>query len=889
MKTTLKVYIAVVSAIAGTLLFGGGVRLAESLWMPLVALALVGTVLEALPMELPFGTRFTLGTAVYFVAYLVYGGQVALWVIAIAVMASAVLTHAEGHKALFNASQYIVSLSIAGVVFHWADGSAGSDGIALLPAAAFVAVDFVVNTVLLSLVFRLISGQPFLTVWRSLVADAYLVHFILMTLGFVAAQMLTGGTMPILALVFVMIFLYRLNTSYFKALGASRERATLLGAILNSSDNGLLLVNEHDEVLHANPRAALFLERDTADLEGARASDLGLPELADAGESTELVLGREVERHLRYNRIPVQDDLGRALGTLLNLTDVTQEREAARRLKEYESSILMLVAAVDARDSYTHGHSERVSGYAVMLGRRLNLPAKTLEDLRYGGLLHDIGKIGVNDAVLRKRGPLTPEERAQMMEHPAKGAAILAEAGGFESMMPMVLYHHEWYGGGGYPTGRRAADMPLVARIMSVADAFDAMTSQRSYRSSMPLEKAVAQLIQGKGTQFDPALVDAFVAGLESGDIHRLNVEEEMAEAPPEPSEETTGRILPVHQKELQVVYRMASETRLFLDLERLLPKVLDILTESLGPERYYIALVDPQGRSVRVAAARPENGELTGPRGADPDAPGDIAGIVLRTGEPVSLDRENFGPVRPRYADTASAVAVPLPDGDTVVGALCCESASAHRFNRDSVHLMKAIGSQLASAVQIARYHQKVRAAAVRDGLTGAFNYSYFHEAAERSLAQSLEVGRPMSLAVIDVNGLKDVNDHYGHRAGDAVLCHYANVLKQTLSDRDVLARYGGDEFAAILPTTGASEARLRLGALDTLRGSKLEWDGHVIALKGMAWGVATFPDDASRVLDLVDAADRAMYRQKGMHDTVQAFAATAPLRTLPPTGARR
>jgi putative nucleotidyltransferase with HDIG domain len=180
----------------------------------------------------------------------------------------------------------------------------------------------------------------------------------------------------------------------------------------------------------------------------------------------------------------------------------------------YLGAIRALAAALDARDPYTAGHSERVSTLSVMMGRTMNLASSDLEILRLGALLHDIGKIGVSDEILRKTGPLTPEEFEQIKRHPALGARILRQVPFLAPHLPIVELHHERPDGRGYPFGLRGDQIPLAARIVHVADAFDAMTSARAYRAARPASQAFAELERFSETHFDPACVEALLAAM---------------------------------------------------------------------------------------------------------------------------------------------------------------------------------------------------------------------------------------------------------------------------------------------------------------------------------------------------------------------------------------
>jgi HD-GYP domain-containing protein (c-di-GMP phosphodiesterase class II) len=170
-----------------------------------------------------------------------------------------------------------------------------------------------------------------------------------------------------------------------------------------------------------------------------------------------------------------------------------------------------LTTALDAKDTYTFGHSERVARIGVELGKEMGLEGDELGDIYLAGLLHDVGKIGIKDTVLNKPGPLTAEERQHIQQHVTIGYWILAELRQIRNLLPGVLYHHERVDGTGYPDGLAGDNIPLLARILAVADAYDAMSHQRPYRDSLPYRQVEATLIQGAGTQWDKQVVDAFL------------------------------------------------------------------------------------------------------------------------------------------------------------------------------------------------------------------------------------------------------------------------------------------------------------------------------------------------------------------------------------------
>lgn len=188
------------------------------------------------------------------------------------------------------------------------------------------------------------------------------------------------------------------------------------------------------------------------------------------------------------------------------LHDKNEELERA-----YLDTIGILRQTVEAKDPYTRGHSDRVSEYSVLIGKKLGLDEKTLHILKIGGLFHDIGKIGIPDSILLKESKLSDEEYSQIKNHPMIGVHMLGDAAIFTDILPIVKHHHERYDGRGYPSQLVGDDIPYVARIAAVADTFDAMTSKRSYRDSLPIDVVRAEIEKCSGTQFDPNIAKVFL------------------------------------------------------------------------------------------------------------------------------------------------------------------------------------------------------------------------------------------------------------------------------------------------------------------------------------------------------------------------------------------
>ncbi|HEY6065898.1 MAG TPA: HD domain-containing phosphohydrolase [Thermoanaerobaculia bacterium] len=241
---------------------------------------------------------------------------------------------------------------------------------------------------------------------------------------------------------------------------------------------------------------------------GTRVEVTGTAEIADLSEN--------------FNRM--SESISSAIDSL---------KRAARENHElFINSIRALAAAIDAKDPYTRGHSERVARYSSLVAREMGLPSEDVRRVRLSALLHDVGKIGIDDRIIRKPTALTEEEFEIMKTHPAKGAAIMSAIPQLHDVIPGMKHHHERWEGGGYPDGLSGEEIPLQARIVSVADTFDAMTTTRPYQRAMDIRFVFQRLRDLAGNRFDPVVVDALIQSYEKGELVPIAREEAPAEAP---------------------------------------------------------------------------------------------------------------------------------------------------------------------------------------------------------------------------------------------------------------------------------------------------------------------------------------------------------------------
>jgi len=550
-------------------------------------------------------------------------------------------------------------------------------------------------------------------------------------------------------------------------------------------------------------------------------------------------------------------------------------------------TIEALSLAIEAKDQNTHAHLNRVQAHAMQLGKDLELSNDDMNALRAAALLHDIGKLAVPEQILSKPGRLTQEEFDKMKIHPTVGAEILKRVQFPYPVVPVVLSHHEKWDGTGYPNELRGEEIPIGARILSVVDCFDALTSERPYRRGMSTKDAMKQIILESGFSFDPRVVQALekrcfelnrpVENSELADnpfksIPNLNPSMApsagIGEVPKAAEIRTTSFLASIisARQEAQLLFELAQTLGNSLSLRETLSVVAVRLKEMI-PHDLIVFYTCEQGKLV----PRHVHGvdyELF--RTLEIPIGHGIAGWVAQNkepiinGEPAAETRHLADPSRVSVLE--SALSVPLEGRDGVAGVLSLYRMEKDGFTKDHLRMLLAATSKLGLSVENALEFENARDSAGTDFLTGLPNARSICTHLSNELGRSIRAQQPLAVLLCDLNGFKGVNDNFGHLIGNKLLQETAKNLLGVCREYDLVGRFGGDEFVLILPEIDASSAQVFLPRL----ASAVEEAGQTVCGKAVvsaSIGVATHPQDGVTAEELLSEADHSMYAAKHRH----------------------
>src|SRR2546430_9908341 len=547
------------------------------------------------------------------------------------------------------------------------------------------------------------------------------------------------------------------------------------------------------------------------------------------------------------------------------VSEVTRaQTEKLRYIEEiadlHMNTIESLAIAIDAKDQTTHGHVRRTQIYATEMGKLLKISESEVRALVAGALLHDIGKLAVPEYILNKPGKLTESEFAKMKIHPTVGGDILKRVNFPYPVEDIVRYHHEKWDGSGYPKGLKAEQIPLVARIISVVDFYDATRCDRPYRKGMKREDSLALLHKMSGASFDPKVVDLFTLHVVEFDqlIASEDIQEQVAsenidlttktrpdaglasDSIGSPDKGLGFRSITQAQREVFALHEIAQTIGSSLNMNDTVTLIANKLHAIVPFDTCIIYIVDDRSGKALAMHVLGDHAELFSRRRI---SIGDgITGWVIANCRSMcnSSPELDLVGIADEVARSFRGVLVsPLIREDGACGAITLYSKGRTSYTSEHVRLLESVAQHAASALNNAITFERTKESALTDPLTELPNARGFYMMLEQRLAECQRLGRE-SLAVMsmDVDNFKEINDQWGHAIGDRLLASVARVIRKELRQMDILSRYAGDEFVAIMPMASQVMAE---GIADRIRRLVAEHQFSVRAGKMVAVDIST------------------------------------------------
>ncbi|HCX31476.1 MAG TPA: hypothetical protein DHU55_17160 [Blastocatellia bacterium] len=566
----------------------------------------------------------------------------------------------------------------------------------------------------------------------------------------------------------------------------------------------------------------------------------------------------------------------------VRLSAKTRETEELSRI--HFATAEALATAIDAKDQTTHCHVRRVQIYAAGMGEVFGLSKAEIAALKAGALLHDVGKLAVPAHIINKPGRLTPAEFEKMKIHTTVGAQILSRIDFPYPVTPIVRHHHEQWDGLGYPDGLKGEQIPLTARIISVVDCFDSVREDRPFRRGMTRDEAIAFLLRGSGTHFDPTVVDLFIKHLPrfESQIAAVGLPQQL---PPNQTREPFAlqevditqtrergsymaydQIKSAHQ-EVYALYEIARTFGSSLDVRNTVEVLVDKVGHVVPFDTCAVYIYDELKGHATTAHVAGRNAKVLAARCI---APGEgVTGFALANRSPInqlhpSLDFAGLQLER-EYRSMAS---LPLFKDDMLLGALSVYSADLEQYTDDHMRLLETVTRLASDALSNAMHHAEAESNALTDPLTGLPNARHIALRFDEEASRARRTGRPFQVVMLDLDDFKLVNDTFGHKVGDKMLREMGRIIQTQLREYDFLARYAGDEFVAIVQELiGTQVEDLRSRIETAVSEFSLHLRGRGQARVGISVGTATYGVEGETLDQLLVAADQAMYRAKSSH----------------------
>lgn len=556
-------------------------------------------------------------------------------------------------------------------------------------------------------------------------------------------------------------------------------------------------------------------------------------------------------------------------------------KEISESSRIHLATVEALATAIDARDQVGIGHVRRTQIYAVGMGEILKLSDDEIQSLTAGALLHDIGKLGVPDHILNKPGRLTPAEMEKMKIHSTVGAAILEKIDFPYPVVETVKYHHECWDGSGYPERLKGDKIPLTARIISVADAYDTLRGARPYRDPVSREDARKLLLKGSGSQFDPKLVDIFLRNLRhfETEIKREGLGYELDSQVPDLfvgedgglSEANHGYVEHIQRanREVFALYELARVFSASLNLQDTVSLFVNKIRELMPFETCIVYLLDKTQGFAEAIHVEGQNADFL--KGKQIKAGEGATGYVLKKRQAVY----NINPALDFSFHQAESIqnykamaSLPLIANETLIGAVSLYSCELENYEDEHMRLLETVSRIASDAILKSVRHAETETHALTDPMTNLPNARCLQLNFDNEVSRAARNNSEFQLIMLDLDGFKAVNDTYGHKIGDLLLREIGKVMREQLREHDFLARYAGDEFVALIPDTsneGIQELCQRLEK--SISGFKLPVGNGEFTGVGVSIGSAGYPKNGNNLDQIISLADKNMYSVKAKH----------------------
>jgi diguanylate cyclase (GGDEF)-like protein/putative nucleotidyltransferase with HDIG domain len=556
-----------------------------------------------------------------------------------------------------------------------------------------------------------------------------------------------------------------------------------------------------------------------------------------------------------------------------------EQRHVQRTSDLHLATIEALARAIDAKDQTAQSHIRRVQTYAAGLAKAIGLGPSEIQGVKTAALLHDIGKLAVPEHILSKPGPLTQEEFQKIRIHPQVGAEIIAAVPFPYPVAPLILSHHERWDGKGYPQGLTKEEIPVGARILTIVDYYDAVTTERPYHKALTHESALGLLRHEAGRALDPMLVAKFIeilpdlmaesAAMEPHEPLRVPVETEERGAPaaglvPAGGPTAFENIALAH-REIYALYEIAQSMGTSLGVGDTMALISSKLTKIIPWSGCALFLQQPDGTlKCRYASGPGAALLLTAVLPADEALAGWVARNrrSLLTNEP-GLTFDALG-MHAHHGLNAGIIS-PLNFNDTFIGCLALYHTQENRYNDDHRRLLERVAEQAGPVIHNSIVFEQTQEDSLTDPLTSLPNRRSMFAHLSRELARAGRLRAELGLIVMDIDEFKAINDTYGHQVGDHALRQMAEALQATLRSYDLCVRYAGDEFIIVLGDCTRDVVEIKRRELQH-RVSQIEIEvmpGKTVRLAASA-GAAVFPHDGASYESLLAEADHRMYRDK-------------------------